>query len=80
MVYQSFWTLTANPDVVRSDLVAKIGRRRGMTKEAVFFSFVLGLGITPLTGTTSRDHMLVDLAALDQPLSPDEMAAIQSML
>ncbi|KAI1728172.1 aldo/keto reductase family domain-containing protein [Ditylenchus destructor] len=81
MVYQSFWTLTANPHILRSQLIREIASKRSATPEQIFFRYVLDIGIAPLTGTTSQQHMKQDLAVLDMPpLSKEEIAQIDQML
>ena len=41
----------------------------------------MDIGIAPLTGTTSQQHMKQDLAVLDmEPLSKEEIAQIDQML
>jgi hypothetical protein len=35
ITYQSFWTLTANPDAVNSRVVRQIAQKRGVTPEQV---------------------------------------------
>jgi diketogulonate reductase-like aldo/keto reductase len=78
--YQSFWTLTANPHALADPAVRDAARARGKTPAQVWFAFVMGLGITPLTGTTSPEHMKQDLEAQDIALSPDEAARIAAIL
>ncbi|KAI1727046.1 aldo/keto reductase family domain-containing protein [Ditylenchus destructor] len=81
MIYQSFWTLTANPHILRSELLREIASKRSATPEQIFFRYVLDIGIAPLTGTTSQQHMKQDLAVLDMPpLSKEEIAQIDQML
>merc|ERR1712167_341277 len=57
VIYQSFWTLTGNPSVLRSRAVQQIAQERGRTAEQVFFRYAMDVGICPLTGTTSSEHM-----------------------
>lgn len=79
--HQSFWTLTANRNAIGAPAVRALAAERGASAEAVFFKYVTQLGITPLTGTTSREHMRDDLAALAMAdLSDAEMAAIGQAL
>jgi diketogulonate reductase-like aldo/keto reductase len=65
--YQSFWTLSANPMVLQSSPVARAQqwlakelRRPALTKEQAFFRLLIDMGISPLTGTTSPEHMADD--------------------
>lgn len=65
IIYQSFWTLTANPDLVRSQLVGQVASHLGISRESTFYCLVLSLGDTViLNGTTKPKHMQEDWAAL----------------
>lgn len=75
--YQSFWTLTANKPGLVSKPVQDIVQARGLSKEQVWFLFVMGDGIIPLTGTASPEHMEQDLSLLrEAPLSSEQRASI----
>ncbi|MEM6959434.1 MAG: aldo/keto reductase, partial [Myxococcota bacterium] len=62
VVYQSFWTLTANPDLLASDAVRTACATHTKTPAQVLYRALTQLGIVPLIGTTSRQHMNEDLA------------------
>nr|CAX83893.1 Aldo/keto reductase [uncultured bacterium] len=62
IVYQSFWTLTANPHLLAHPALTSRAERLGCTPEQLFFRLLTRLDITPLTGTTSVQHMEEDLA------------------
>lgn len=64
--YQSFWSLTANLQVLSSPQLKAIAETRGMTPEQVFFRFLLDEGICPLTGTRSGQHMAEDIQVLKE--------------
>lgn len=61
MIYQSFWTLTANPQILSSKVVQKAAQAYQKTAEQIFFRFLVDIGIVPLTGTCSDKHMKEDL-------------------
>jgi len=61
ITYQSFWTLTGNRQVVQGRAVREVARAHGCTAEQTWLAFVRSLGITPLSGTTSSEHMVHDL-------------------
>lgn len=64
IIYQSFWTLTANPDLVRSDPVQQLAAQIGLSPAAALYTLVMGLGdITVLNGTKNTERMVEDLAA-----------------
>lgn len=80
IVYQSFWTLTANPHLLDHPTVRGIARAHGRTPAQVFFRFLTQMGVTPLTGTTSPAHMREDLAIFDFELTPEECDSVEKLL
>lgn len=64
ILYQSFWTLTANPELARSSPVQQLALQANISPAAALYSLVLGLGkTTVLNGTTNKAHMAADLDA-----------------
>jgi diketogulonate reductase-like aldo/keto reductase len=78
IIYQGFSLLTANRDVVAGRTVRAIATRYGKTPAQVVFRFARQVGMLPLTGTSSPQHMREDLAIDDFDLSGDEIAAIDT--
>jgi len=85
--FQSFWTLTANSkkgrpgrDAVVSAEMQELAAKYCVTPQVLFFRYVMGLGIVPLTGTCSEEHMREDLAARSVPLAPQDAARIDGLL
>lgn len=60
--YQSFWTLTGNPELLHSPFIQRTAELMGMSVQVALYSLVQGLGITPINGTKS--HIESDLAEL----------------
>jgi len=79
IVYQGFSLLTANRNVLAHPDLAAIAHRHSRTAAQIVFRFALDVGMIPLTGTTSAEHMREDLAVLDFQLSPDEVARIETI-
>ena len=79
MIYQSFSLLTANPEVIRDQSVAKIADRVGSTPLQVVFRFAQQIGMLPLTGTTNSQHMKEDLAIERFDLTPEEMNYLEKI-
>jgi diketogulonate reductase-like aldo/keto reductase len=77
--YQGFSLLTANPEVLGHPLVARIAAREGATPAQVVFRFARAVGMLPLTGTSSPEHMRQDLASRSLALSDEEARAIESL-
>ncbi|KAK3074983.1 hypothetical protein LTR53_002153 [Teratosphaeriaceae sp. CCFEE 6253] len=62
MTYQSFWTLTANPNLLRSEPVSDIAARVGVTAPVALYGLVSMLGkVSVLDGTTNVERMTEDL-------------------
>jgi diketogulonate reductase-like aldo/keto reductase len=80
VIYQSFWTLTANPKILAHATVQRLATKYRRSAAQVFFCYLSQLGIVPLTGTTSARHMREDLAIFDFELSADDCAAIDTLL
>lgn len=67
IVFQSFWTLSANPRLVKSPPVREVAQGAGVAVPAAYYSLVMGLeGITVLDGTTNEDHMREDLEGIEK--------------
>lgn len=80
IIYQSFWTLTANPRVLADYTVKNLATQYKRTAAQVFFRYLTQISVIPLTGTTSIRHMQEDLAIFDFELKPEECASIEALL
>jgi len=80
VIYQSFWTLTANPHILASNAVRTIARTYQKTEAQIFFRYLSHSGIVPLTGTTSEQHMKEDLGIFDFELSPEDLKNVNLLL
>ncbi len=78
--YQSFWTLTANPNILSQPLLRGLASTKKVTQAQLFFRFLTQQGIIPLIGTCSEKHMQEDLAIFDFTLDGHEISQIQSLL
>lgn len=62
IAFQTFWTLTGNPELLRSAPVRKLAESAAISKPVALYALVLGLGgTTILDGTQSETHMAEDL-------------------
>ena len=67
IVFQSFWTLSSNKMLVRSEPVAAVAQKAGVDAVAAYYSLVLGLeSLTILDGTTDPAHMASDLEGIEK--------------
>jgi diketogulonate reductase-like aldo/keto reductase len=80
VVYQGFSLLTANREVLVDPEIRAIARRLGTGPAQVVFRFAMQIGMLPLTGTTSEQHMKEDLQAERLSLSREEVGRIEMIL
>lgn len=79
--YQSFWTLTANPEILGHPLVKQLAQERRGTPEQILFRFLMDIGLTPLTGTTNETHMKQDLEVLHwHSLDHESVAKLKKLI
>ena len=77
IVYQGFSLLTANAKVLTNPQVVQLARKYHCHVAQIIFSFAIGIGMLPLTGTTNPQHMLMDLELDHLQLDPIELAMIE---
>ena len=80
IIYQSFWSLTANPHILAHGSLQGLSAKYGYTPEQIFFRYLTQAGIVPLTGTTSETHMREDLAIFDFELAAGDCDGLASLL
>ena len=79
IIYQGFSLLTANRDVLADPEVRTIAKRLGTAPAQIIFRFAMQIGMLPLTGTTSQQHMKEDLQAEQFSLSTEELQRIETV-
>jgi len=80
IVYQSFWTLTANPQLLAHDNISILASKYARTPAQILFRYLTQNGVAPLTGTTSARHMREDLEIFDFELASGELQAVTELL
>jgi diketogulonate reductase-like aldo/keto reductase len=80
IIYQGFSLLTANREVLADREIHTIAKRLGIGPAQVIFRFAMQIGMLPLTGTTSQQHMKEDLQAEQLTLSSEEIQRIETIL
>jgi diketogulonate reductase-like aldo/keto reductase len=78
IVYQSFWTLTANPHIVAHAAITSLASKYKRTAEQILFRYLTQSAVVPLTGTKSETHMREDLAIFEFELTDRERAAVDA--
>lgn len=79
ITYQGFSLLTANVEVLRHPLIGSLAAKAGVTAAQIVFAFARAIGILPLTGTTSAEHMKQDLASRELELSQEAVQAMEAL-
>ena len=79
IIYQGFSLLTANRAVLVDPEIRAIARRLEAGIAQVIFRFAMQIGMLPLTGTTSAQHMKEDLQAEQFTLSTEELQRIETI-
>ena len=79
VIYQCFWTLTANPQVLAHRTVRDFSTKHSRTPAQILFRYLTQNDIVPLTGTRSEIHMREDLAIFDFELTDLEREAMDAL-
>jgi len=79
ITYQGFSLLTANVEVLRHRTIGALAAKSKATPAQIVFAFARAVGILPLTGTSSAEHMKQDLESLFLELPPDAVNAIEAI-
>jgi diketogulonate reductase-like aldo/keto reductase len=79
IIYQSFWTLSANPHLLTHKTMTALAGEHGRTTAQILFRYLVAMGVVPLTGTKSEAHMGDDLAIFSFELTDDEIASIDAL-
>lgn len=79
IVYQGFSLLTANRRALLSRPLTTIAQRHRRTPAEVVFRFAVDVGMLPLTGTSSAQHMRADLGIFDFQLAAEEIEQIENI-
>jgi diketogulonate reductase-like aldo/keto reductase len=80
IIYQSFWTLSANPQLLTHKSIGAPAAAHKRTPAQILFRYLSQIGVVPLTGTKSETHMREDLSIFDFKLSNAEQSAIDERL
>lgn len=62
--YQSFWTLTGNPKLLRAEPVATVAEEAEVSSSVALYALVTDLGVVVLNGTKSAQHMEDDITGI----------------
>jgi len=79
IIYQGFSLLTANRQVLGHPNIAALAAEINATPAQLIFAFARQIGMLPLTGTSSAEHMKQDLESLSLELPTDALNAIETI-
>ncbi|KAI0744023.1 Aldo/keto reductase [Daedaleopsis nitida] len=77
--YQSFWTLSGSPSLLRHPSIRAICQAKGCTPAQALFKIAQMNGVTPLSGTTNEQHM-DDAVTVEKLDFEDTQASVDDIL
>ena len=80
LIYQSFWTLTANRHVLAHPAVTDLAAKHRRTPAQILFRYLTQIEVVPLTGTRNEMHMSEDLDIFGFELSESERKTMDAAL
>lgn len=80
IVYQGFSLLTANTHARVHPALMEIAARHGRTVSQIVFRYALEVGMIPLTGTSTAEHMRDDLQVFEFQLDTAEVQLIDGLM
>ena len=80
ITYESLWSLSANPDILISEVLQNLINKYQKSAAEIFYRFLNHIDIVPLNGTTSTKHMIEDLKIGEFELTKDEINSILNLL
>lgn len=86
IIYQSFWLLTGNPQLLSSQPVKELAKKRDWTPQQVLYKWMgqgmgLGLRSIPLCGSTSQEHLEEAIAAaMGEDFTPAELRSVRMVI
>ena len=80
VLYQAFWTLTANHAVLAHNSLQVLAAHYRRTPAQIFYRYLTQIDIIPLIGATSAPHMHEDLAIFEFELRESERHLIADLL
>jgi diketogulonate reductase-like aldo/keto reductase len=79
IIYQGFSLLTANRQVLDHPAIAALTAQSNATPAQIVFAFARQVGMLPLTGTSSADHMQQDLESRSLEIPLDSVNTIEAI-
>ena len=73
MLYQSFWTLTANRQALATPRIRAMAEEKGLTPQTLMYAFMMSQGHIPLSGTTDLGHMAEDVDVMKRMVDGEDI-------
>jgi len=80
LFYQSFWTLTANPEVLAAPDLIELAAKYGRSPAQMFFRYLDATRHSVSDRHVVKDHMQQDLSIFEFRLSPEECESLGALL
>ncbi|HEX5711655.1 MAG TPA: aldo/keto reductase [Sulfuricurvum sp.] len=80
IIYQSFWSLSANPHIWGSSVIDILVQKYDKTAAQILYRYLNHVRIVPLIGSTSQQHMDEDLAIFEFDLLEGEIKSITEFM
>jgi len=78
--YESFWTLSGSPTLLKSPAIQDIVRRTASTPAQALFRTAQMMGVTPLAGSQNEAHMRDGVEAHKVEVTEAEVSAVQGAM
>jgi diketogulonate reductase-like aldo/keto reductase len=80
IIYQSFWTLTANAEILKSPEMADLAAKYGRSPAQMFFRYLTQSRMVCLIGASSQAHMAQDVSIFEFRLDAAACASLDALL
>jgi diketogulonate reductase-like aldo/keto reductase len=86
VVYQSFWTLSANRKALATPEWSAAASEKGLSPQTLMYAYMMTLGHTPLSGTKNPGHMKEDVDVMlrfqrgERVLNKEDMEILSTLL
>ena len=80
IIYQSFWSLTANPHILGSKIMGDMAAKYSKTPAQAMYRYLNHVGVVPLIGSTSKEHVTQDLKIFEFELTVSEIQSLTELL
>jgi len=80
ILYQSFWTLTGSPSLLRHPSLQALAQKYECTPAQAVYAIAQSFGIHPLSGSTQQKHMLDGVKTRDIQVSQEDSQAMKELI